>query len=225
MHHTLEVLDGHAALSLAAAEYVADHARAAVDARGTFSFAVSGGTSPWEMFAVLTTLDMPWDATVIWQVDERVAPAADPDRNLAHLRAALGDKTARVMPMPVEDHDLEVAADRYADGLPGLFDLVHLGIGPDGHTASLVPQDPVLDVTDRLVAVTAGLYEGRRRMTLTYPGLSRTRQLMWLVSGEDKQEPLSKLIAGDPSIPAGRVTAPASLVLADRAAAGSRLGG
>lgn len=219
MQHELEVFDDLDALSKAAAEHVARWARDAVAASGSFHLAVSGGRSPWEMFAVLTTLGVPWDRTVIWQVDERVAPPGDPDRNLAHLRKALGDKVAEVRPMPVEDDDLEAAARRYEDGLPDVFDVVHLGIGPDGHTASLVPDDAVLDVTDRLVALTSTEYQGRRRMTLTYPGLARARQLLWLVSGADKREPLAKLLAGDRSIPAGRVEAGASLVMTDRTAA------
>jgi 6-phosphogluconolactonase len=219
VHHDLIVFDDLDTLSDAAARYVADIARAAVAEEGTFQFAVSGGRSPWQMFAVLTTLDMPWERTVIWQVDERVAPADDPDRNLAHLREALGDRVAEVRPMPVEDADLDVAASSYGAALPHQFHLVHLGIGPDGHTASLVPTDPVLQVRDRPVAVTSTIYQGRRRMTLTYPGIERARQLLWLVTGGDKRGPLEKLLAGDPSIPAGRVEAGSSLVMADRAAA------
>jgi 6-phosphogluconolactonase len=219
VEHRLEVFDDLDALSSAAAGHVAACARAAVDADGSFHFAVSGGRSPWEMFSRLTGLDVPWERTVLWQVDERIAPAGDPDRNLAHLREALGDRAAQVRPMPVEDPDPEAAAGRYAEGLPAWFHLVHLGIGPDGHTASLVPTDPVLDVDDRLVALTTTAYQGRRRMTLTYPGLRRARELLWLVSGEDKRAPLAKLLVADPSIPAGRVEAGASLVMADRSAA------
>ena len=219
MDHELIVFDGLDGLSVAAAERVAARAREAAARHGTFHFAVSGGRSPWEMFSRLTVLEVPWDRTVIWQVDERVAPADDPDRNLLHLRRALGDKAAQVRPMPVDDDDLEAGARRYAASLPERFDVVHLGIGPDGHTASLVPTDPVLDVDDRLVALTATAYEGRRRMTLTYPGLRRARELLWLVSGEDKRGPLAKLLASDPSIPAGRVEADASVVMADRSAA------
>jgi len=219
VHHDLIVFDDLDTLSRAAARYVADVAREAVDADGVFHFAVSGGRSPWQMFGVLRTLEVPWDRTVVWQVDERVAPPDDPDRNLAHLRAALGEVGAEVRAMPVEEDDLDDAAVRYGISLPLQFHLVHLGVGPDGHTASLVPTDPVLDVSDRPVAVTSTFYEGRRRMTLTYPGIERARQLLWLVSGEDKRAPLERLLAADPSIPAGRVEAGSSLVMCDRPAA------
>ena len=217
MHSDLEVLADAPAVARAAAAYVADRARAAVADHGSFHFAVSGGHTPWAMFAELASETVPWEAVIIYQVDERVAPPDDPDRNLAHLRQALGPAPAQVRPMPVNEGDLAAAAADYAASLPGRFDLVHLGLGPDGHTASLVPGDPVLAVTDRLVALTQP-YQGRVRMTLTYPALARARQLLWLVTGSDKKEPLAKLLAGDTTIPAGRVEAAASLVMADRAA-------
>src|SRR5262245_11758097 len=172
------------------------------------------------MFAELAREDVPWARVVLYQVDERVAPDGDPSRNLAHLQESLGDAPAEVRAMPVEDDDLAAGAGAYAALLPDRFDLVHLGLGPDGHTASLVPGDPVLEVHDRLVAVTA-LYQGHRRMTLTYPALARAEQLLWLVTGADKQDPLRRLLAGDPTIPAGRVEAARSLVLTDAAAAGT----
>jgi 6-phosphogluconolactonase len=220
MDHKLEALADADAVARAGATFVAACARESVAARGSFSFAVSGGHTPWAMFAELAAESVPWDQVVVYQVDERVAPPEDPDRNLHHLQEALGSAPARVAPMPVNDDDLDDAASSYATSLPEHFDLVHLGLGPDGHTASLVPGDPVLAVRDRLVGLTQP-YQGRVRMTLTYPALARARQIMWLITGEDKRAPLAKLLAGDTSIPAGNVEADASLVLADRAAAGS----
>jgi len=224
LHHDLVVHDDDTQVAAAAAGLVAAAARSAVTATGTFHLAVSGGSTPWEMFAVLADLDMPWEQVVIHQVDERIAPADDPDRNLGHLMASLDGAPATVVPMPVELADPDEAAREYAAQLPEAFDLIHLGLGPDGHTASLVPGDAVVDVTDRLVAPTAGEYQDRRRLTLTYPALARTRHLLWLVTGAMKRVPLAQLLDGDTTIPAGRVEAPASTVMADRLAAGGRGG-
>jgi len=162
------------------------------------------------------------------QVDERVAPVGDPERNLTHLRESLLAhaplRPDRVHAMPVEERDLDGAAARYAEtlreiaGAPPVLDLVHLGLGADGHTASLVPGDPVLEVDDADVAL-AGPYQGRRRMTLTYPMLDRARRVLWLVTGAEKAEMLVRLLDGDRSIPAGRVRRERALVLADRPAA------
>jgi 6-phosphogluconolactonase len=218
VQHELEVAPDASSVAAQAATYVAARARVAVSQRGRFTFAVSGGHTPWAMFAELARQDVPWVDVELYQVDERVAPDGDPDRNLTHLRESIGDAPARVHPMPVNDSDLDKAAAQYAMVLPQRFDLVHLGLGPDGHTASLVPGDPVLEVADALVAVTQP-YQGHRRMTLTYPALIRADQLLWLVTGSDKRDPLAKLLAGDQSIPAGRVLATRSLVLADAAAA------
>jgi 6-phosphogluconolactonase len=217
VRHELETLADPAAVAAAGAAFVAERARTAVAASGSFHFAVSGGHTPWAMFAELASETVPWDEVVIYQVDERVAPPDDPDRNLAHLHQALGGAPAQVRAMPVNDGDLVAAAADYAALLPRHFDLVHLGLGPDGHTASLVPGDPVLAVTDRLVALTQP-YQERVRMTLTYPALARARQILWLVTGGDKKGPLARLLAGDTTIPAGRVEAAASLVMADSAA-------
>ncbi len=218
MDYDLEVFPDSAGVAARAAGYVADLARTVVAAGGPFRFAVSGGRTPWAMFRALAAEDMPWASTELFQVDERVAPAGDPDRNLTHLRESLGAAAATVHPMPVEEEDLAAAARAYAAALPARFDLVHLGLGPDGHTASLVPGDPVLDETAALVAVTQP-YQGHRRMTLTYPALARAVRILWLVTGADKQEPLARLLSGDRSIPAGRVQAGYSLVLADEPAA------
>ena len=217
----IEILPDADAVAERAAAFVAERARAATAADGSFTFAVSGGRTPWAMFAHLSEQDMPWGETAIYQVDERVAPADDPDRNLAHLLASLPTGSgAEIHAMPVEEADLEAAAVEYARSLPEAFDLIHLGLGPDGHTASLVPGDPVLEVVDRRVAVT-GAYQGRNRMTLTYPTLNAAKQVLWLVTGEDKVDALRRLRAGDPSIPAGRVSAASALIVADTAAAGS----
>ncbi len=218
MRHEIEVSADADAVASQGAAFVAARARAAVAAHGRFTFAVSGGHTPWAMFAALAGEDVPWPDVRLFQVDERVAPDGDPDRNLTHLRQSIGDAPALVHPMPVTDADLDAAAGRYATVLPDRFDLVHLGLGPDGHTASLVPGDPVLGVEDRLVAVTEP-YQEHRRMTLTYPALTRADQLLWLITGADKRDALARLLAGDQSIPAGRVRAARSLILADGAAA------
>jgi len=203
------------------AELIADAAEAAIAARGSFSIAASGGTDPWEMYRRLAWLEPDWERMQVLQVDERVAPDGDPDRNLTHLLQSLpAAARLRVRPMPVTDPDLDDAAREYAAALPPSIDLVHLGIGRDGHTASLIPGDPVLEIKDRRVALTEP-YEGHSRMTLTYPELARAGRLLWLITGEDKREPLSRLMAEDPAIPAGRVQGNYSVVVADQAAAAS----
>jgi len=217
----LEVFPDAAAAAQRAADAIAERARAAVAERGAFSLALSGGTAPWPAFRLLAGADVAWDAVEIFQVDERVAPAGDDDRNLTHLQESLPPAAvARLRPMPVEADDLDAAAAEYAALLPARVDVVHLGLGPDGHTASLVPGDPVLDVRDRAVAVT-GEYQGRRRMTLTYPTLERSGELLWLVTGDTKIDALRLLLAGDPSIPAGRVSGLPAIVIADGAAVGA----
>jgi 6-phosphogluconolactonase len=212
-----------------AAAFVAAQARAAVETRGSFVMAVSGGHTPWIMLRDLAQENVPWDAVHVVQVDERVAPSGHPDRNLTHLRESLLEhaplRPEQIYPMPVESSDLEAAAAQYAQtlrsiaGSPAVLDLVHLGLGPDGHTASLVPSDPVLNVKDADVALT-GLYQGRLRMTLTYPIINRSRLVLWLATGSEKAGMLARLRAEDVSIPAGRVRADHAVVLADRAAAG-----
>ena len=212
-----------------AASLIAVAARAAVAERGRFIMAVSGGHTPWVMLRNLTREEVPWDKVHLAQVDERVAPPGHPDRNLTHLQESLLEHAPlppeQIYAMPVESVDLESAAKQYAAtlakiaGSPPVLDLVHLGLGPDGHTASLVPGDAVLEVNDADVAVT-GIYQGRRRMTLTYPILNRARRILWLVTGSEKAGMLVRLREGDRSIPAGRINQERALVLADRAAAG-----
>jgi 6-phosphogluconolactonase len=216
----LEVLPDAEAAARRGAELIAESAAEAIGAKGAFALAASGGTEPWRMYGFLAEFEIDWERVDVFQVDERVAPDGDPDRNLTHLLESLPEPArGRVRPMPVTAEDLEAAADAYAKELPAALDLVHLGIGPDGHTASLVPGDSVLEVDDRRVALTAGEYDGRRRMTLTYPELSRASRVFWLITGEQKREPLGWLMASDPAIPAGRVEAEEALVIADEAAA------
>jgi 6-phosphogluconolactonase len=225
----VEVLTDAGAVARAAAVFIAAEARAAVAARGRFVVAFSGGHTPWQMLRALANEPMPWKDTHVVQVDERIAPAGDPDRNLTHLRGSLLEHApldpAQIHAMPVESPDFEHAADQYGRmlvgvaGSPPVLDLAHLGLGADGHTASLVPGDPVLDVVNADVALT-GTYQGRRRMTLTYPMLNRSRRILWLVTGGDKVEMLERLRGGDRSIPAGRVHQDRALLMADRAAVG-----
>ncbi len=225
----IEIFPDGDSLAKRAAAIIAADARAAVAARGRFVMAVSGGKSPWLMLADLASEDVPWANVHVFQIDERIAPAGDPDRNYMHLRASLLKHVPipeqQIYPMPVESADAEAAAKEYAHtlegvaGKPPVLDLAHLGLGPDGHTASLIPGDPVLNVTDRDVAIT-GVYQGRRRMTLTYPVINRARKILWLVVAADKAPAVQKLRAADPSIPAGRISQAQALLLVDRAAAG-----
>jgi len=217
VHHALETFDDLDALARGAARYVSELAHDVASRDAPFTFALSGGKSPWLMIHDLVLDKVEWGHTIIYQVDERVAPEGSDLRNLTHLREGLATTGAPIEAMGVNDDDLDDAAAHYAALLPARFDLVHLGLGPDGHCASLVPNDPVLEVTDRLVAL-SGPYQETRRMTLTYPALARANQLLWLVSGADKHDALEKLLDGDQSIPAGRVEADRSIVMVDRQA-------
>jgi 6-phosphogluconolactonase len=260
----VEILVDPDAVARRAARLIAEAARAALAARGRFVLAVSGGRTPRLMLRYLAEQELLWDGIYVVQVDERVAPAGHPDRNLTHLRESLAghsdspatpqaesrlelrpglrpelrpglrpEPRGRLRPerrlesivaMPVEEADLAAAAGRYAleleriAGSPPVLDLVHLGLGADGHTASLVPGDPALDVDDADVAVT-GVYQGRRRMTLTYPIIDRSRGVLWVVTGSEKAHILARLRAADPTIPAGRVAQGRAIVVADRSAA------
>jgi 6-phosphogluconolactonase len=252
----VEILVDPDAVARRAARLIAEAARAALAARGRFVLAVSGGRTPRLMLRYLAEQELLWDGIYVVQVDERVAPAGHPDRNLTHLRESLAGhsdspatpqaesrlelrpelrpeprgelrperRLESIVAMPVEEADLAAAAGRYAleleriAGSPPVLDLVHLGLGADGHTASLVPGDPALDVDDADVAVT-GVYQGRRRMTLTYPIIDRSRGVLWVVTGSEKARMLARLRAADPTIPAGRVAQGRAIVVADRAAA------
>lgn len=219
------------AVAREAARFLIDEARRAIAARGCFSLALSGGSTPWRMLGCLAPGDLDWERVEVFQVDERVAPAGSDERNLTHLEASLARRVplpaGQVHAMPVDAADLDRAARDYAarlrsvTGEPAILDLVHLGLGADGHTASLVPGDTVLETRDAEVAMTAAPYQGRRRMTLTRPVLDRARVLLWLITGADKADMLRRLHEGDPGIPAGRVSRERAVVFADRAAAAS----
>lgn len=225
----LRVLSDADTVAREGAAFIAQTARAAVKEKGVFTFAVSGGRTPWVMLRELAKGSVPWNAVQIFQVDERVAPADDPDRNYAHLRASLLSNTdlppENIHPMPVEQDDLAVASTAYGRtlehlaGSPPVLDLVHLGLGPDGHTASLVPGDPVLQVSDKPVGTT-GVYQGRHRMTLTYPVLNAARSILFIVTGSEKIDALNRLMQHDQTIPAGRIRPDNAVVIADRQAAG-----
>jgi 6-phosphogluconolactonase len=224
----IEVLADADLVAKKAAQLIAAEARDAVVSRGRFVMAVSGGHTPWKMLAALAGEKVPWEELHVFQVDERVAAPGDPERNLTHLQKSLLTNVplspGQIHAMPVESPDLRTAAKNYAGtleeiaGSPPVLDLVHLGLGPDGHTASLVPGDPVLDITDADVALT-GAYQWRCRMTLTYPIINRARRILWVVTGSDKAGPLLRLRQGDHTIPAGRVRQDEAIVLADQAAA------
>ncbi|MEN9677886.1 MAG: hypothetical protein RIS76_3782 [Verrucomicrobiota bacterium] len=226
----IRILSDADAVARAAASFIAAEARAAVALRRRFIMAVSGGRTPWQMLRALAHEDVPWAQVHVVQVDERVAPSGDPDRNLTHLRESLLSHAPlppeQIHAMPVEADDLESAARSYSQtltsiaGTPPVLDLAHLGLGPDGHTASLVPGDAALTVTDHDVALT-GIYQKRRRMTLTYPLLNRSRRILWVATGAEKVEMLARLQSADRTIPAGGIRRDGALILADSAAAGS----
>ncbi len=230
----IEILVDEAEVAQAAAAFIAGEAREAVAERGRFVVALSGGRTPALMLRALAREDIPWRSVHVVQVDERIAPAGDPDRNLtqlgATLRAGSSLPDGHIHAMPVEARDLAAAAERYSAelrsiaGSPPVLDLVHLGLGADGHTASLVPGDAALDVLDADVALTAP-YHGRRRMTLTYPVVDQARRVLWVVTGADKAAMLARLCEGDHTIPAGRVSQGRALLIADRAAAGEPASG
>ena len=229
---TLEVLRDPEAVARRAAERIAAEARAAVAARGRFLLALSGGATPRRMYGLLAEQEVAWDRVHVFQVDERVVPLGHPERNFSAIREGLLDRVsvppAQVHAMPVDERDLAVAAERYAESLrtvagnPPRLDLVHLGLGADGHTASLVPGDQVCEVDDAEVAV-SGPYAGTRRMTLTFPVLNAARGILWIVTGVEKAAALKALQAGDRGVPAGRVAPNHAVILADEAAAGPNL--
>lgn len=226
MNHgiNIEILNSVQAVAERAAAQIAAEAVKGVAERGRFIMAVSGGHTPWLMLSVLAKLDLPWPRIEVFQVDERVAPEGHTDRNLTHMREAFLNRIplpeSQMHPIAVEAADLEAAASEYGEtlrriaGMPPVLDLIHLGLGPDGHTASLLPGDPALDVRDADVAVTRP-YQGRQRITLTYTAIDRARCVLWVVTGSEKAPMLARLMKGDNAIPAGRVMSQRALVITD----------
>jgi 6-phosphogluconolactonase len=216
-----------------AADWIAAAVADDVAERGRAVVALSGGKTPWLAFADLARRNLPWGAVHLAQVDERVVPITDERRNAMLMRQIFIDRglvpASQLHMMPVEDGDIVQAADAYSDELAQLcggrlwFDLVQLGLGADGHTASLVPHDPALNEREHNVAVT-GEYFGTRRMTLTYPAINRARRILWLVTGAEKSAVLANLLArgGATSdvapMPALGVSRERATVIADRAA-------
>ena len=225
----VDILGNEAAVAASAAKFIAVEAAAAIAARGRFKLAVSGGHTPWAMLRALAKEQVDWTNVHLFQVDERVAPAGDDSRNWSHIQESLLSRVrippGNAHPMPVEATDLAAAARQYAQklaiiaGAPPVLDLVHLGLGPDGHTASLVPHDPVLDEDFLEVSLTQP-YQAHRRMTLTYPPLNRARCALIVVTGAEKAGALDLLRRGDPHIPAARIASARIVVMADAAAAG-----
>ncbi len=206
-----------------AADVFATAITAAVELRGHCVLALSGGDTPTPVFEELATRDLPWSDVIITQVDERVAPSGSPLRNIEAQRKAFDGLPVEWLPLSVEGpirRQIEELLNSLADvaGDPPILDVVHLGLGSDGHTASLVPGDAVLDETERVLAIT-GEYQGTRRLTFTRPMLDRARLVVWLVKGADKAEALRSLVNGDDSIPASLLKPQHSLIIADTEAA------
>lgn len=211
-----------------AAIFIADRIRESIVKKGFFTMAISGGRTPWEMIKELAQEDLPWEKVHLFQVDERMAPDAHQDRNLTQLFKSIeGTKLVlrlNIFPMRVNAEDLDDACGEYESHIlriteNGKLDLVHLGIGTDGHTASLVPDDSVLEIVDKGVAVTSGEYQGRLRMTLTYPLINQAEKILWVITGAEKADMLNRLLHRDPSIPAGKIDQHHAIVFTEESAA------
>lgn len=199
--------------SAAAAAWMARRVRDSVRRRGEALIAVSGGSTAPPLFTALLQHDVPWDRVTIWQVDERVAPEGDPERNAIQLTAVPG----RLRLMPVTAKDLRAAARRYGAGLPQRFDLVHLGLGDDGHTASWPPGHPVVDSEQPCEAI--GEFNGFERMTLTPRVVNAARSRLMLTLGASKAEMVERWMLRDPSLPVDRVRRSGTIAFLDPDAA------
>jgi 6-phosphogluconolactonase len=219
----LEVFDDPEAAAARGAALIAGQLRAAVAERGVATFAVSRGAF---LFERLADERVPWERIHLFQVDERVAPDGDSSRNATQIRSALGAQVERHPErfhwMPVTAADLTAGARQYeaalicAVGSPPVLDAVHLGLGVDGHTASIFASDADDERHD--VAVTPA-HDGRRRMTLTMPLINRARSILWLVTGPDKAPALAHLLSGNPDLVATRIARHSAVIVADATAA------
>lgn len=214
-------------VAASAATYLEQEIRDALVHQPFYSLAISGGRTPWEMLKILSKADLPWKRVNLFQVDERIAPERHIDRNLTQLFQAISNTPMttqlRIFPMPVLAANLDEACTEYAKVIDKVtegkgLDLIHLGLGSDGHTASLVPNDGVLEVKDRQVACTQNLYQGRIRMTLTYPQINSAKKILWIVTGTEKRVMVQRLLKQDSSIPAGNINQENALLLLDQAA-------
>jgi 6-phosphogluconolactonase len=224
----VEILNDPPAVAARVAALIGARLRRAVQERGKAALAISGGRTPMAMLSLLAREEVPWTETDVFQVDERVAPDGHPQRNATGLRQAFASLTEAHPKcfhwMPVTEPDLEEGAQQYAEelcttvGRPPLFDVVHLGIGEDGHTASIFPGNAVVHATARKVMVT-GVHLGWRRMTLTLPVLNRARMIVWVVTGRSKREVVTRLLQGDKSLVAAKVRRDDAWLIADSEAA------
>jgi 6-phosphogluconolactonase len=214
-------------LALECAAWIGGQVRRGLAERDTFTLALSGGRGPHRLFEALARERVPWQRVHLFQVDERAAPADSPERNFRAIRELLIERVpipdANVHPMPVEQEGLEGAARDYASTLAQVLgpelvlDLVHLGLGEDGHTASLFPGDPASE--SGAPVIVSREHQGFRRLSLNYPLLSGARQRLWFVTGAAKSEVLLRAMDGDVGIPAGRIRREDTLFFADQAAA------
>jgi 6-phosphogluconolactonase len=223
----LEVHADPAAVASAAATAIAAALDVAVRERGRATLALSGGRSPLEAFKLLAAKPLPWHAIDILQVDERCAPAGHEDRNSVQIGRAFAGLVAaqaeRFHWIPLDETtDTHAAARTYSAtltalaGVPPIIDVVQLGLGPDGHTASLFPGQ-TLELVTRFVGLSPPML-GWPRLTLTLPVLDAARRIIWFVTGSDRGAPLRGLLAGDPAVVGSRVRRGSATVFADRAA-------
>jgi 6-phosphogluconolactonase len=215
------VFPSEAETARAMARWLHEQLAGVADTGRNMRLALSGGKTPWTMLRDFVDLEPPWERLDIFQVDERFVPIEDPQSNAGQIARILPPE-ARFWPVPVDLRATpEDVAREYENilirviGNPPEFDVVHLGLGEDGHTASLVPGDPILHVDDRWVAATAEPYRGTRRISFTYPTLGRARRIAWLVTGSAKREILQEFLTEDPSLPACRVPRAYACLFAD----------